>query len=236
MTLYLLDPDDPKAPFPPVDQAETDPDGLLALGGDLSLTRLLTAYKSGIFPWYSQGQPIMWWSPDPRTVLFPEEIHISRSLRKAMRKSGYSHSFDHAFAQVIEACAEPRRDQPGTWITPEMKRAYIMLHNQGHAHSVEIWDQNRLIGGLYGVLLGRVFFGESMFSRASNSSKMALVHLAQTFGRGGGVMIDCQVYTDHLSSLGAEEIDRDHFVELLQQHTSGPPVQLRPPQDDLESP
>ncbi len=228
MTLYLLDHDNPQAPFPPVEDAETDPDGLLALGGDLSLPRLLTAYRGGIFPWYSHGQPIMWWSPNPRTVLFPAHVHVSRSLRKAMRKPYYRATFDHAFPEVIAACSEPRPGQHGTWITREMKQAYVMLHREGYAHSVEVWNQDRLVGGLYGVMLGRVFFGESMFSRENNTSKMALVHLARGFGEGGGALIDCQVYTDHLSSLGAQEINRHEFIELLEQHTAAPSVELPP--------
>jgi leucyl/phenylalanyl-tRNA---protein transferase len=215
--LFILDPNNPNAEFPPVQQAETEPDGLLAVGGDLSTPRLLKAYRSGIFPWYSQGQPILWWSPNPRTILQPEQIRISRSLRKTIRNSGLDLSIDRAFQQVVTACAEPRQTQAETWITGDMQQAYINLFQQQHAHSVEVWDGSDLVGGLYGVAIGKVFFGESMFSRYSDASKIALVFLCRELITWGYGLIDCQVYSDHLASLGAEEVDRPLFCELLQE-------------------
>ncbi|AKH19809.1 leucyl/phenylalanyl-tRNA--protein transferase [Sedimenticola thiotaurini] len=214
--ISLLDPDNPEEPFPPVEQAEREPDGLLAVGGDLSPTRLLNAYRHGIFPWYSLGQPILWWAPDPRTVLFPKRIKVSRSLAKTLRNRDYRFTFDSAFADVIDACATPQPGREETWITAEMKQAYIRLHQLGHAHSVEIWEQNRLVGGLYGIAIGRVFYGESMFSRVRDASKIALVHLARYLDDKEFGLIDCQVYSAHLISLGAEEIRRQQFCEYLQ--------------------
>lgn len=213
--LYLLDGSDSNSAFPDVEQAEIEPDGLLAVGGDLSLERLIKAYRHGIFPWYSEGQPILWWSPNPRLVLFPENLHVSRSLRKTLRKGQFTATFDHAFDQVLQACAAPRESDAGTWLLPEMRDAYNRLHAHHLAHSVEIWADGELVGGLYGVAIGRVFFGESMFSRRSNASKAALVHLVNTLGEWGYRLIDCQVYTDHLASLGAEEIPRADFTALL---------------------
>ena len=213
--LHLLDPEDPEAPFPPVDQAETEPNGLLAVGGDLSPRRLLNAYAAGIFPWFSEGQPPLWWSPDPRTVLFPERLKISRSLRKTLRNRPLRVTFNQAFAEVMAGCAAPRRDDEGTWITGSMFDAYLALHRHGHAHSVEVWEEGRLAGGLYGVAIGRVFFGESMFSGARDASKVALVRLAAFLSAHGFRLIDCQVYNPHLVSLGAEEIDRTTFIRLL---------------------
>jgi leucyl/phenylalanyl-tRNA--protein transferase len=213
--LYALDPSRPDAPFPDVEAAETEPDGLLAMGGDLSVTRLLNAYRHGIFPWYGEGQPILWWSPNPRTVLFPNHLKISRSLRKTLRKQAYMATLDRAFGAVIQACAEPRPDGNGTWIVPELMHAYAGLHRAGHAHSVEIWREDTLAGGLYGVALGRVFYGESMFSRASDTSKIALVHLVNVLSDWGYQMIDCQIYSPHLESLGAIQIPRSSFVEAL---------------------
>ncbi len=213
--LFALDPSRPDAPFPDVEAAETEPDGLLAVGGDLSVTRLLNAYRSGIFPWYGEGQPILWWSPNPRTVLFPDRLRISRSLKRTLRKQAVTATLDRAFAGVIQACAEPRRDGNGTWIVPELQRAYVDLHRAGHAHSVEIWRQETLVGGLYGVALGRVFFGESMFSRISDASKLALVHLVNVLSDWGYQMIDCQVHSPHLESLGAIRIPRPAFVDAL---------------------
>ncbi len=215
MSLYLLNPDNSHSPFPPVEEAEREPNGLLALGGDLSPARLLNAYHHGIFPWYNQGQPIMWWSPDPRTVLFPERMRMNRSLRKAMRNRSYQISIDRAFNQVIRACAAPRPREPGTWITHEMRLAYERLHRHGFAHSVEIWADQQLIGGLYGVRLGCVFFGESMFSRQRDSSKIALAQLTLHLQQLGGQLIDCQIHSQHLIRLGAETIPRRHFSELL---------------------
>ena len=219
--LYLLDPENPDAPFPPVDQAETEPDGLLAVGGDLSPQRLLNAYRQGIFPWYSDEQPILWWSPDPRTVLFPEKIKISRSLAKTLRNKPFKVTFDYCFPDVISACADTRDDSPGTWITDEMQQAYIRLHELGFAHSVEVWLDDELVGGLYGIAIGMVFFGESMFSRVSDASKVALVRLCEYITPRGFRMIDCQVYTPHLVSLGAEEIPRKQFIQHLDEWCQG---------------
>ncbi len=214
--LYLLDQTDPTHPFPPVAHAETDPNGLLAVGGDLSPARLLNAYRSGIFPWYSTGQPLLWWSPDPRTILYPEAIRISRSLQKRLRSGVFELSIDREFSQVIRGCAEPRRDHPETWITPEMAAAYEELHRGGHAHSIEVWQGEELVGGLYGVALGCVFYGESMFSRRSNASKAALVWLCRHLHVWGYRVIDCQIHSPHLVSMGAQEVTRGRFIEMLQ--------------------
>jgi len=213
-------------PFPPVSKALQEPNGLLAGGGDLSPQRLLAAYRRGIFPWYSPGEPILWWSPDPRMVLIPDKIRITRSLEKTLRNTEYSVKLDTAFAQVIAACAAtPRPGQDGTWITAEMQQAYIRLHALGYAHSVETWHDGRLVGGLYGVAIGRVFCGESMFSHATNASKIALAHLCRFLaGREFGI-IDCQMETAHLTSLGACPIPRDDYlarVAALVDHGDGP--------------
>ena len=210
---------DPQSEFPPLDQALHEPDGLLAAGGDLSAERLLNAYRHGIFPWFSEGEPILWWSPDPRCVLFPDRLKISRSLRKTLKKQPFEIRFDTAFADVMHACAQPRPDQSGTWITYEMFLAYVNLHQLGYAHSVECWHQDQLVGGLYGVALGRVFFGESMFSRMTDASKVALVHLRDFIQARGFQLIDAQVHTPHLESLGAEMIPRRRFAELVRQYT-----------------
>ncbi len=209
--LDFADPED----FPAVEFALRDPDGLLAVGGDLTVTRLLAAYRRGIFPWYSEGQPILWWSPDPRMVLFPERLHVSRSLRKTLRRNRFRLTVDHDFEAVIRGCAAPRREEPGTWITEEMRRAYIRLHRAGHAHSVEVWEGERLVGGLYGVAIGRVFFGESMFSRVSDASKAGFAGFVRQLAAAGFELIDCQVYSAHLASLGAETIPRQRFTALL---------------------
>jgi leucyl/phenylalanyl-tRNA--protein transferase len=224
--LFILDPNNPNQEFPPVDQAELDPDGLLAVGGDLSTTRLLTAYRSGVFPWYSDDQPVLWWSPNPRTVLYPKQFKASRSLRKDIRNSNLSITIDQVFEDVIAACAAPRQNQPGTWITQEMQQAYLNLFRQGNAHSVEVWEKNRLIGGLYGVAMGKVFFGESMFSNRSNGSKIALLFLCERLIEWGYELIDCQVYSEHLKSLGAEEIPRPEFCKLLDKFCSTKPDPL----------
>lgn len=213
--LTLLDPDDPRQPFPPVHRAERQPNGLLAVGGDLSPERLLNAYRSGIFPWFSADQPILWWSPNPRTVLFPERMAPNRSLRKAMRNRGLRVSMDQCFRQVMEGCAAPRAGADGTWITDEMRAAYLQLHRLGHAHSVEVWQGEELVGGLYGIGIGRIFFGESMFTRVRDASKVGFAHLVERLRRAHYRLIDCQVYTGHLVSLGAEEIPRNRFIELL---------------------
>ncbi len=201
--------------FPDTTLAESDPNGLLAIGGDLSPTRLLNAYRRGIFPWYSAGQPILWWSPAPRMVLFPEELHVSRSLRRSMRRSGFSVSIDTAFEAVIRACAAPRSAKEGTWLLPEMIDAYQALNRSGHAHSFEVWHDRDLVGGLYGVAIGQLFFGESMFSRRSDASKIALSLLAEVALDQPYRLIDCQVYTAHLSRLGAREIPRAEFQQTL---------------------
>jgi leucyl/phenylalanyl-tRNA--protein transferase len=203
--------------FPSVEEAEDC--GLLAVGGDLSLQRLLFAYSLGIFPWYNPGEPLLWWSPDPRCVLFPAELHTSRSLRRFMKKSDWRISFDEDFARVIYWCRRLRVgvEGEGTWITPEMKKAYIALHELGFAHSVEVWDGDELVGGIYGVCLGRCFFGESMFSRATNGSKVALVALVQHLKERGFVLLDCQQRTEHLCSMGAREISREAFGQCLEE-------------------
>ena len=199
-------------PFPPVEQALIEPNGLLAAGGDLSPERLLDAYARGIFPWFNEEDPVLWWSPDPRMVLFPRELHISRSLRRAIRAGRFSVTLDGAFDAVMDGCAAPRMDQGGTWITGEMMGAYSRLAQLGFAHSVETWEDTELVGGLYGVALGRVFYGESMFSRRSDASKVALAHLARQLERWNFVLIDCQMTTKHLASFGAREIPRADFV------------------------
>lgn len=214
--IFLLD-DEPGAPFPDVALAEREPNGLLAVGGDLSPQRLINAYLQGIFPWFSEGEPILWWSPDPRTVLFPEQIRISRSLRKTLKKGRFKVSFDRDFKAVIDACAQPRENSPGTWLLPEMIKAYHTQHELGLAHSVEVWQDEELVGGLYGMAIGGVFFGESMFSRVPDTSKIALVQLSRTLQTWNFKMIDCQVYTQHLASLGAQEIPRKTFCKHLKQ-------------------
>ncbi len=213
--LLWLDARDNTAPFPDPALALREPDGLLAAGGDLSPQRLLNAYRQGIFPWYSAGQPILWWSPDPRAVLYPRDLHVSRSLRKTLRKGEYRVSFDTAFTEVIRHCAQPRADGLGTWITAEMIAAYCRLHQLGHAHSVEAWHEGVLVGGLYGVALGHVFFGESMFSRRSDASKVAFVHAVTVLRDAGYQLIDCQVASAHLSQFGATLIPRRAFIAQL---------------------
>ncbi len=213
--IFDLDQTPPDIGFPPTRLAETEPNGLLAVGGDLSTTRLLNAYRRGIFPWYNEDQPILWWSPAPRMVLYPEEFHVSRSLRRSMRQRGYAVGVNQAFTAVVEGCAAPRAGIRGTWLLPPMRAAYGALHAAGHAHSIEVWHQGELVGGLYGVALGQVFFGESMFSRRDDSSKIALAFLAQLAARQPYRLIDCQVYNPHLASLGAREISRDAFEALL---------------------
>ena len=201
--------------FPPLDTALDDPNGLLAAGGDLSSERLLAAYRQGIFPWYSSGQPILWWSPDPRMVLFVAEFTVPRSLRKIVARQRFDIRVDTAFAQVIEACAQPRGDRGGTWITPTMVDAYGELFRLGYAHSVEAWRGGVLVGGLYGVAIGRMFYGESMFAREANASKAALVHLVELVSRRGMTMIDCQQETEHLARFGARPIPRREFADRL---------------------
>ena len=204
-------------PFPPVERALEEPNGLLAAGADLSIERLLEAYRNGIFPWYSEGQPVLWWSPDPRMVLFPGELRITRSLRKRLAKRDYEVRADTAFEEVIRACAAPRPGQDGTWITPEMEKAYIRLHKEGFAHSVESWLEGELAGGIYGVSLGRCFFGESMFSHKSNGSKVALARLIERLKAWDFHLLDAQVATRHMMSLGAKEIPRAAFLKRLKE-------------------
>ena len=208
---------DPESPFPPLETALARPNGLLAVGGDLSPSRLIEAYRRGIFPWFNEGEPILWWSPDPRMVLFPQELKISRSLRKTLKRGNYEIRADSAFKQVMEACAAPRGDQAGTWIHAEMIAAYESSHEMGMAHSMETWIEGELVGGLYGVGQGKMFFGESMFSRASDASKIAFVHLVTQLQRWGFEMIDCQMKTEHLASLGAREISRKEFRQKLKE-------------------
>jgi leucyl/phenylalanyl-tRNA--protein transferase len=207
--------------FPPAELAGKD--GLLAVGGDLSVRRLLSAYAAGIFPWYAPGEPILWWSPDPRLVLYPDALSVSRSLRKILRQQRFTVTFDHAFERVIRACAASERPTgDGTWLVPEMITAYCDLHAAGWAHSVEAWQTGRLAGGLYGVAIGRCFFGESMFSRVSNASKVALVHLVRRLSESGYGLIDCQVTSDHLLRLGACEIPRARFLDELKEALKDP--------------
>jgi leucyl/phenylalanyl-tRNA---protein transferase len=206
--------------FPPPEQALEDPPGLLAAGGDLSPERLLAAYRRGIFPWYSPGQPVLWWSPDPRAVLFPEEFRRARSLAKTLRNGGFSTSVDRDFEAVIDGCAAPRSASPGTWITSDMRGAYLALHRLGYAHSIEAWRDGSLAGGLYGVRLGGVLFGESMFSAVRDGSKVALAHLVALCLRNSIAVIDCQLYSRHLGSLGARTIPRSQFQRLLREQTS----------------
>ena len=214
--MFVLKSDSTDLQFPPVELAS--PEGLLAVGGDLRAERLLEAYRHGIFPWYNPGQPILWWSPDPRAVLFPNKLRVSRSLGKVLRRKKFDVSLDTAFRDVIEACAQPRPKSPGggTWITPEMIEAYEVLHERGLAHSVESRRDGKLVGGLYGVALGRAFFGESMFSRETDASKVAFVHLARQLEAWNYALIDCQLPSAHLFSLGAEEIRRRDFMARLE--------------------
>jgi leucyl/phenylalanyl-tRNA--protein transferase len=218
--------------FPPLEWALREPNGLLCAGGDLSSQRLVRAYVNGIFPWYSPGDPILWWSPDPRMVLFPGEFRISRSLRKTLRKSGYRVRLDTHFRAVIEACAETSRPgQADTWITPEIQAAYVRLHELGYAHSVETWIGERLAGGLYGIAIGKMFYGESMFAHLVDASKIAIAHLVRFLGEQGFGLIDCQMRTAHLVSLGAREIPRDDFICRVQALTVIPPLCGRWPTD-----
>ena len=208
--------------FPPVDHAE---EGILAVGGDLSAERLLLAYKSGIFPWYSEEDPLIWWAPDPRFVLLPEEVKVSKSMKQLLRKKQFEVTFDTQFEKVIRACADQKRsgqEEDGTWITAEMFTAYVSLYKSGYAHSVEVWEGTQLVGGLYGVALGSVFFGESMFFKASNASKYGFITLVNYLRINGFTLIDCQIETDHLGSLGAINIPRTQFMQLLKRGLSDP--------------
>jgi leucyl/phenylalanyl-tRNA--protein transferase len=219
MPVYELDPY--YMAFPPADHA--NPDGLLAIGGKLTEDWLLMAYQNGIFPWFSEGDPIMWWSPNPRFILRPENIKVSKSMRPFLNSEQYSFKLDSDFEQVIEECSSiPRQGQNGTWITTHMKDAYIALHRIGMAHSAEVWEDDQLIGGLYGVSIGRMFFGESMFSKKPNASKLALIKLCKWLSKHGFKIIDCQVYSEHLERMGAEYISREFFMELLREGVGQP--------------
>ncbi|MCD9087116.1 leucyl/phenylalanyl-tRNA--protein transferase [Stenotrophomonas sp. SY1] len=214
---YLLA-DASDAPFPPAELALREPDGLLAVGGDLSPVRLLNAYAGGIFPWFSEGQPLLWWSPDPRMVFRTDRVHLSSRFRRTLRSSPWRVRADTAFSEVMQACAQaPRPGQDGTWITDDMHRAYVELHRLGYAHSVEVFDEDQLVGGIYGVAIGRMFFGESMFSGRSGGSKVALAALARTLASWGWPLIDAQVENSHLLRLGAEQMARPLFLEQVRQ-------------------
>jgi len=225
-TITWLKPDGDREWFPPLDQVLDEPEGLLAAGGDLSVPRLLAAYRRGIFPWYSAGQPVLWWSPNPREVLCPAEFRLSRSLAKTLRNRGFAVTFDGDFAAVVDACAARREHSPGTWITPEMRAAYCELHARGHAHSVEVRLEGALVGGLYGVLLGCMFFGESMFSRERDASKVALARLAERAIVAGVQLIDCQLPTPHLRSLGSKPMPRLEFSALVARFTAADAVEM----------
>ncbi len=220
------------APFPRIDRALSEPNGLLCAGGDLSPARLLDAYRHGIFPWYSGDEPILWWSPDPRMVLFTAELRVSRSLAKSVRNKGYALRVDKAFDAVLDGCAAPRDDQPGTWLGRPMREAYLRLHRAGFAHSFETWKDGEMVGGLYGVAIGRMFFGESMFSRATDASKVALVGLVRHLRLRGFPMIDCQMNTRLLASLGAREISRAEFSHRLVQLVNSPATLAAWSEDD----
>ncbi len=210
--------------FPPVEQALRTPNGLLAAGGDLSVMRLLSAYQHGIFPWFEAGDPILWWSPDPRMVLIPGQFRVSRSLARTLRTAHYEIRVDTAFEAVMRGCAAPRKEQHGTWIHEAMISSYAELRQQGHAHSVEVWMEDKLVGGVYGVNIGRMFYAESMFSRIDNASKIALAHLDKQLARWQYGLIDCQMHTPHLASLGAHEIPRTEFIERVQELIQCAPV------------
>jgi leucyl/phenylalanyl-tRNA--protein transferase len=207
--------DDPHAPFPPTSRALNSPNGLLAWGGDLHPDRLLAAYRRGIFPWYSEGQPVLWWSPAPRCVIIPGDVYVSRRTRRRYNSGVYHLTADTAFHAVVEACAAPRAGEPGTWITRDMAHAYAQLHEMGHAHSLEVWKGDELAGGIYGLAIGAMFFGESMFSRRTDASKLALIALCRCLRAWGFGLLDCQVANPHLFTMGAIELQRPRFEELL---------------------
>ncbi len=222
--LPLLDPTNPSELFPDPEQAADEPNGLLATGGCLSQERLLNAYRQGIFPWFGEDEPILWWTPNPRLILWPDKLNLSKSLKKTIRKNCFQITFDQAFSEVIEQCSAPRTGTDGTWITDEMKQAYYLLHENGYAHSVEAWQNDQLVGGLYGVSIGSVFFGESMFSHVSNASKVAFAILINRLQSSNYQLIDCQVKTEHLLSLGAEEIPRKQFTHYLEEFCANEPL------------
>jgi leucyl/phenylalanyl-tRNA--protein transferase len=232
-TITWLSPTDPPGRFPPIERALDDPAGLLAAGGDLSTERLLTAYQRGIFPWYSEGQPVLWWSPDPRAVLMPAEFRLTRSLAKTLRNRGFVQSIDRDFQGIIDGCAAPRARSPGTWLLPEMRAAYLELHRLGHAHSFETWLDESLVGGLYGIRLGNVFFGESMFSRERDASKAALARLVEYCRSEGVVVIDCQLPSRHLESMGSRVISRTQFQGLLREHIAMAPELVQYPRPNV---
>jgi leucyl/phenylalanyl-tRNA--protein transferase len=215
--LKVLDPGWPGEPFPPAALALDEPDGLLAVGGCLSVERLVSAYRQGIFPWFSEGEPILWWSPNPRWTLSPQEVRVSRSLAQRIRRGDFTVTFDQAFEAVIGACAASRPGQEGTWITQDIQEAYLRLHQQGFAHSFECWREGQLVGGLYGVALGQCFFGESMFRRETDASKVAFVAACRKLEEWGYQLIDCQVHTAHLESLGARAMNRAFFLDAVEQ-------------------
>ncbi|WP_051205775.1 leucyl/phenylalanyl-tRNA--protein transferase [Oceanospirillum maris] len=217
--LPWLDPEQPPL-FPSVDEALSDPPGLLAFGGQLNAHWLLHAYQSGIFPWFNPGEPILWWSPSPRMVILPAEFKVRRSLKKTLRKQLYDITFDQDFKSVLEGCAAARNYTEESWLTPEMRQAYLALHHAGYAHSVEAWQDGQLVGGLYGVAIGRIFCGESMFAKATDASKVAFVHLVEQLKAWKFELIDCQVYTDHLASFGAKEIERQVFLGYLAEYAN----------------
>lgn len=225
-----------KPAFPPVTRALREPNGLLAAGGALTPEWLLAAYRRGIFPWFNDGEPILWWSPDPRMVVFPSQIRLTRSLRKTLRNASYEVRLDHDFPAVIRACAAPRDPGGGTWITPEIQDAYIRMHELGYAHSVETYIDGELAGGLYGMALGRAFYGESMFSRRTDASKIAFVHLARFLEQREFRVLDCQMTTSHLASLGGQEISRASFVKLLDEATQEGPLPARWPMNGAQAP
>jgi leucyl/phenylalanyl-tRNA--protein transferase len=209
-------------PFPPVHRALVEPNGLLAAGGGLGVDRLVDAYARGIFPWFSDGDPVLWWCPDPRMVLETHALHVSRSLKRRLRKADYNITMDVAFSGVLQACAAPRGEDVGTWLVPSMMRAYERLHRAGLAHSIEVWTDNELVGGLYGVAIGRMFYGESMFSRRTDGSKMAMAYLCAQLSRWDFPMIDCQMHTSHLETLGARDMPRRRFVALVDELVARP--------------
>ncbi|WP_052417576.1 leucyl/phenylalanyl-tRNA--protein transferase [Cellvibrio mixtus] len=226
ISIPWLDPYDYQ--FPALECALDEPNGLLAVGGDLSPERILAAYHRGIFPWFNPDDPILWWSPSPRTVIYPHQLHLSRSLRKLLRKEIYRVTFDNCFEDVMRACAQPRSYADGTWISEDIIAGYTELHRRGFAHSVEVWQENQLVGGLYGIALGKVFFGESMFSRADNASKFGFAHLVRQLCEWNFELIDCQVANDHLFSLGAIEIPREEFQKILVNFVREPSVYSQP--------
>ncbi|MCG3180627.1 MAG: Leucyl/phenylalanyl-tRNA--protein transferase [Phycisphaerae bacterium] len=227
MAVYRIPDKELVFPNPALADRDADSNGLLGVGGDLRPARLLLAYRSGIFPWYSNGGPILWWSPDPRFVIYPDRMHVSRSLARTIRRGQFAVTMDRAFADVIEGCATtPRRGQGGTWITPEMGAAYTLLHEQGHAHSVEAWAGNRLAGGVYGVSIGRFFAAESMFAAAPDASKAALVHLVRQLARWGFPLIDSQIHTDHVARMGGMDIPRRRYLAELKAAAALPPPPL----------